>query len=1095
MVSKRLGFSRILIANRSEVALRIADAASQLGIETVTVHTRSEGSQHSGHGDLHVELASDGPAAYLDEQSLLDLAKRTGSDAVHPGYGFLSESSSFCRLLQGEGIGFIGSPPEVLDLFGDKPRAKALAMSLGVPILETALIKERSSAKLVVSGLLAELGSSEQIVLKASNGGGGRGIRIVSTVDQVEAVYDAVRAEVSVGFSGDGVFAERYLPKARHVEIQIAADAYGNVVALGSRDCSVQRRNQKLIEIAPAQGLAPAMEDQLVAESITLARSAQLEGLCTFEFLVPAGEAGSLEHYFVEANPRLQVENGVTEEAYGVDLVQTQIRLAEGASLVELGFDPDMPPTPDGVAIEVRITAERVTIDGRFIAAGGTVEDLTLATGAGIRIDSDLHKGMVLDGRFDPLLGKLIVHCRTGGIRAAVVRMRRALSQFSVVGVESNTSLLMALLSDQDLENGNFYTSTLEKRLADQADGYRDLSSDDRSSALDGEIVEIRAEMAATVVSVAVLPGDFLPAGGEILVVESMKMHHGMHAPFSATIAEVRVRPGQVVKVGELLALLVRAESESGSEAGLDNADGELRSDRRDIAELMERRRSISDSSRFEAVSSRHERGRNTARENLDLLCDAESFVELGGLAIASQRQRRTVQDLISKTPADGLIGGIGRINSELFPAERSSAIVVSYDYTVLAGTQGYQGHRKKDRLFELAERLKLPVVLFAEGGGGRPGDTDSYVITGLETMAFALFASLSGVVPLVGVVSGRCFAGNAALLGICDVIISTEHSNIGMGGPAMIEGGGLGVFRPDDIGPASLQYSNGVVDLLVPDDDAAVAMAKRYLSYFQGPLHQFAADDQTQLRNVVPQNRLRSYDVRTVVSLLSDVGSVMELRAGFGHGMVTSLVRIGGHSVGVIANNPRHLGGAIDATAADKAARFMKLCNGFSIPILFLCDTPGFMVGPAAEAEGQVRRFAKMFTVGAALEVPFFTVALRKGYGLGAQAMAGGSFRAPIFTVGWPTAEFGGMGLEGAVRLGYRKELEAATTDEEREELFNNLIAKAYENSKALNVASNFEIDDVIDPSETRDRILAFLASRTEESGLGRGRGSIDPW
>jgi acetyl-CoA carboxylase carboxyltransferase component len=447
------------------------------------------------------------------------------------------------------------------------------------------------------------------------------------------------------------------------------------------------------------------------------------------------------------------------------------------------------------------------------------------------------------------------------------------------------------------------------------------------------------------------------------------------------------------------------------------------------------------------------------------------------------------VEDLVARTPADGMIAGIGTVNGH-------RTIVMSYDYTVLAGTQGLQNHRKKDRLFELAEELRVPIVFFTEGGGGRPGDTDGTGVSGLDCMAFALFGGLSGLVPLVGVNSGYCFAGNAAILGCCDVVIATANSNIGMGGPAMIEGGGLGVYEPDEVGPMSVQSANGVVDIAVADEAEAVAAAKHYLSYFQGRVDTWECADQALLRNVIPENRLRAYDVRAAINGLADTNSVLELRAGFGPGMVTALIRVEGRPLGLIANNPTHLGGAIDADGADKAARFMQLCDAFDLPILFLCDTPGIMVGPEAEKTALVRHVSRMFVTGASLTVPFFTIVLRKGYGLGAQAMAGGSFKAPIFTVAWPTGEFGGMGLEGAVKLGFRRELDAIEDDDERERTFEEMVARMYEHGKALNTATYFEIDDVIDPADSRRWITAGLESAPPPlPRTGKKRPNIDTW
>ncbi len=489
---------------------------------------------------------------------------------------------------------------------------------------------------------------------------------------------------------------------------------------------------------------------------------------------------------------------------------------------------------------------------------------------------------------------------------------------------------------------------------------------------------------------------------------------------------------------------------------------------RADLAAVRERHALGLDAARPKAVAKRREKGRRTARENLAELVDEGTYVEYGPLIFAAQERRRPREELIAQTPADGLVAGVGEVDG-------NPCVAMSYDYTVLAGTQGMRGHLKKDRLFELAERRRLPVVLFAEGGGGRPGDVDMPIVAGLDCRAFYLFARLSGRVPTVGIASGYCFAGNAALLGCCDVTIATEDSSIGMGGPAMIEGGGLGVYDPAEIGPIEVQHANGVVDLRVADDHAAVAAAKRYLSYFHGPAEHFTAPDQRLLREILPERRRRIYEVRRAIETLCDEGSVLELRDGFGAGIVTALARVEGRTVGILANNPAHLGGAIDADGADKAARFLTLCDAFALPVLFLCDTPGFMVGPAAERTATVRHFARLFTVGANLEVPFGTIVLRKGYGLGAQAMAGGSFKAPLFTVGWPTSEFGGMGLEGAVRLGMRRELEAIEDDAERERVFAATVAAAYEHGRGVNMAAYGEIDDVIDPADSR-RWIATL-------------------
>ena len=614
-------------------------------------------------------------------------------------------------------------------------------------------------------------------------------------------------------------------------------------------------------------------------------------------------------------------------------------------------------------------------------------------------------------------------------------------------------------------------------------------------------MADVVSPLQGTVVSVDVAAGAAVGEATVVAIVESMKMEHPVPAGVAGVVDAVVVAPGVLVHTGDPLvrvavgaAAIAPADADAEPAAAADQ--GAHAGVRADLAEVVERRRlATDDAARPEAVAKRHGTGHRTARENLADLVDPGSFEEYGSLVLAAQRSRRRVEELIARTPADGLIGGLARVNGDRFADEAARCAVVSYDYMVLAGTQGQKNHQKKDRLFELVERLRLPVVLFAEGGGGRPGDTDSPVVAGLDCLAFALFGGLSGLVPLVGVVSGRCFAGNAALLGCCDVIIATEDANIGMGGPAMIEGGGLGTFAPEAIGPVSVQAPNGVVDVVVADEAEAVSVVKDYLSYFQGPVHEWDCADQTRLRDLIPENRRRVYDVREVVATLADTDSVLELRREFGRTMVTALARVEGRPLGLVANDPAHLGGAIDRDGADKAARFLQLCDAHDLPVLFLCDTPGFLVGPEAEEQAQVRHFSRLFVTGGALTVPFFTVVTRKGYGLGAQAMAGGSFRRPLFTVAWPTGEFGGMNLEGAVQLGFRRELAAIEDPGEREAAYEALVARAYEHGKAINLASHFEIDDVIDPADTRRRLVNTLRSVPPATPRTTRKHPVDPW
>ena len=595
--------------------------------------------------------------------------------------------------------------------------------------------------------------------------------------------------------------------------------------------------------------------------------------------------------------------------------------------------------------------------------------------------------------------------------------------------------------------------------------------------------------------------GDAVTAGDVLVIVEAMKMEHEIRAPHAGRLGELFFQVGEAVNEGEALGTLQPIAAVDAVHAAANNAAPlpahavassapsttlDPQAPRADLQQLQTRLAFTHDAQRPEAVAKRHALGLRTARENIADLCDAGSFIEYGALAVAAQSRRRSADDLMRNTPADGMVTGIGQIQGQ-------RVVVMAYDATVLAGTQGMRNHQKTDRMLGIALQNDLPVVLFAEGGGGRPGDVDVAIVAGLNLTTFAAFARLNGRVPVVGVVAGRCFAGNAAFLGCCDVVIATKDSNIGMGGPAMVEGGGLGVFKPEQIGPSAVQHGNGVIDVLVDDEAQAVAAARHYLSFFQGAPSDWQAPSAQALRQLVPENRLRVYDTRAAMQGIADVDSLLMLRTGFGVGIHTALCRIEGRPVGMLANNPSHLGGAIDADAADKAARFMQLCNAHGLPIVSLVDTPGFMVGPDMEEQAQVRHVSRMFIAAAHLRVPYLSVVLRKGYGLGAMAMTAGGFHEPLCNVAWPTGEFGAMGLEGAVRLGYRKELEGVPEGPEREALFDQLLAQQYDNGSAIHMASTLEIDAVIDPADTRQWLVAGLQSGRVAPAAGPL--SIDTW
>ena len=587
----------------------------------------------------------------------------------------------------------------------------------------------------------------------------------------------------------------------------------------------------------------------------------------------------------------------------------------------------------------------------------------------------------------------------------------------------------------------------------------------------------IVSPMAAVLVSVDVIAGQSVDKNHIIAVIESMKMQTAITASVAGLITDIKVSAGQTIQEGQLICKVVESSQSSNV---LDTQEPISDSVENALDQLNQQLAASLDSGRKKSIDKRHAKGYRTARENLRQLCDEGSFVEYGQLAVAAQRDRMSSEKLKAETAADGVITGLATINAQQFGEQASQVAIIVNDYTVLAGTQGYFHHRKIDRMLDQAKRSYLPVVMYTEGGGGRPGDTDVKIqIAGLDVPTFASWASLSGQVPMIAVNNGYCFAGNAALFGCADIRIATKTSWIGMAGPAMIEGGGLGSFAPTEIGPMDVQAKNGVVDLVADDEAHATALTQQCLGYFQGGSETWQCADQVELRDMMPADRRYVYDVRSVITQIVDSDSFLELSHAYGCAVITGFARIEGRAVGVIANDCRYLGGAVDAEAAEKTAKFITLCDNFDIPIVSLCDSPGFMVGPASEEQAAVRRMAQLFIAGAKLTTPLVTIFVRKGYGLGAMAMAGGSFHKPIYSASWPSGEFGGMGLEGAVRLGYKKELEAVTEGEERDALFNQLVDKMYERGKATEAAAHLEIDAVIDPADTRAVIVRAFESR----------------
>lgn len=1049
---------RLLVANRGEIACRVLQTASLMGVDCVAVHSSDDaGSAHVALADQAMDLGLEGPAAYLDIDRLVVAAKETGCDALHPGYGFLSESSAFVTRLEAEGIGFAGPPAATIALLGDKVAARKLARSVDVPVVDgpaDPVTLDQARA------FLTTLPAGSAAMLKAVAGGGGRGIRPVESPDALDRAYAASAAEARAAFGDGALFIERLIHNARHVEVQVFGDGTGAVTHLWDRDCSVQRQNQKLIEIAPAPHLPEDLRTAMREAALRIASRVRLRSLATVEFLVEPQDG---RFSFLEVNPRIQVEHTITEEITGLDLVQLQLRLLDGATLGDLGL-ADGPPAPSGHAIQLRLNAERLGRDGRVTPTTGRIGRLRPPTGPGIRFDTGLREEDKVSGRYDSLLAKLVVHGRGLDFPACLRFAATALRRCRIDGVETNAALLDALLDAPELAAGTLDTGFAGQLLKTMAA---------RDTGRDGAAPDtLAAPLSGLVNRVLVAPGDTVRPGDEIAIIEAMKMEYPVVAAIGGTIAQLPVTPGARIDEGDLIARIA-----VGAPHGAAAADRKPPEDRADLLEWRQRQALTADAARPDAVARRHERGARTARENLAALCAPDSFREIGALAVAAQRTRRDIRELRERMPADGLIAGFGTLRDT---GLRIAAF--AYDETVAAGTQSLMNHKKLRRLLDLAARDGLPVAGFVEGGGGRPGDVDDATrATGLDMTGFVQFARLKA--PRVTVVHGLSFAGNAVLAGTSDVVIATRDASLGMAGPAMIEAAGMGNPAARDVGPALMHAQAGTVDLLVEDEDAATLAAQRVLSCLSGLRLAAQAPDPAPLRHVLPADRRRAYDATRVIERIADFGSVIPLGQDHAPAMTVALARIDGRAVGIMANNPMHEAGAIGAAEARKATRLLRLCNRFGLPVVSFCDTPGFLVGTGAERAGLVRASGDMLNAAAELDVPLVAVVTRRAYGLGAMAMTGGSFHAPALTLAWPSGEFGGMGPEGAVRLGYRRELLALADPRERQALFDRLLAQVYDNGKAVRVAESLELDAMIDPCETRDWIAAALAGSDRPS------------
>jgi len=1064
---------KVLMANRGEIAVRVARTAARLGIRSVAVYSRDdENSPHWRLADEAVALEGTGAAAYLDIEAIIGAALSTGCDAVHPGYGFLSESASLVRRCSEAGLTFIGPSAEVLDLFGDKGAARRLAAEAGVPICRgTNGAVSLNDAE----ALFRSWGPGAKALVKAVAGGGGRGMRLIESADELPAAYASAGSEAKAAFGSGDVYLEEYIDFARHIEVQIIGDRAGALAHLYERECSLQRRHQKLIEFAPAPGLSEHMRDGLIAAAMDLARAAGVSTLCTFEFLVsPSGN-----FYFMEANPRLQVEHTVTEAVMGLDLVEIQFQLAAGASLQTLGLTQNSVNPPQGAAVQLRINMEKINQAGEPEPASGILRAFEPPNGLGIRLDTFVRAGYRPPQTFDSLLAKLIVHASSDGLASLLSAAYRALCEFRIDGIPTNIGFLQALIQHPDVRSGRMDTRFVERNAGDLAGSmhahpklYDDGAvPDSNETAAVFELPHapegcswLVAPMGGTLVRRCVEAGAHVKSNAAIAVIESMKMEHSVLADASGRIVEFLVAANDSIQPGQPMALMEQGEhDEDGPQTP---ADGPSFVANEALERVRAAKRALLDEARPRAVDKMRSRGALTARERIEALCDPDSFLEFGGLAQSDQ---------LPDAPADGLIMGSARIDGR-------SVMIWSQDFSVYGGSAGALTKAKILRAVTRCHTNGIPLVMLLDGGGHRiqEGQNSRYYAWG--NPVFQELSYLSGWVPVVAVVLGMGYAANTNFCAMADQVIMVRgRSEMGLAGPALVNAGTGERYTGQQLGGARIQVDqHGIADLGVETESDALSAVRRFLSYLpsnasQSPPGTAAAHagDQEHLNHLVPFNTRQSYDMRELIRGLADTDSLFEIKPTYGANLITAFARLDGRPVGFIANQPMVKSGMLDAAASEKGAHFVSLCDAYGLPLIYLIDVPGFAIGMEAERSALGRRSARLlFELGHAT-VPRVSVVIRKGYGLGYVAMCGGRAFDADACVAWPTAEICAMSIEGSVDVAYRKDYERSSDPGERRR---ELIAEIRSRVSALGAAEGFGIDDIIEPSETRSYLVEIL-------------------
>ncbi len=1096
-------FKRVLIANRGEIAIRIARAAASLGVDSVAVFTRPDSmSLHTKLADAAREIGGDAISGYLDVEAIIAAAKASGSDSVHPGYGFLSENTFFAERCKAEGLHFIGPSPKSLKLFGDKVAARAFAQAQGIPVIpgtpaQSSAEEAKESAKTI----------GYPVMLKASAGGGGRGMRVVTKADEMDDAFARCQSEAEAAFGDRAVFLEKIVPRPRHIEVQVLGDGKG-VVHLYERDCSVQLRNQKVVEVAPAPNLDGGLRQRILDDAVKLARAAEYENAGTVEFLVNPETA---EHFFIECNPRIQVEHTITEQVTGFDLVEAQFRIAAGATLAALGLaDQKAVGTPRGFAVQARVVAQGT----------GTLSAYREPTGPGVRVDACGYVGLAPPPQFDPLLAKLICQSSSSGCFASAVdRTRRALDEFHIVGVPTNGDQLRAILAHPEFRAGNARTTLLaeaiepakaktgaiqflDQQVAGLGRGRGAGAPPPRPLPVPTGHEAIESPHAGSVVAINAREGSEVKAGDLLFVVSAMKMETSVAAPCSGTIATLaQLAVGDVVDGGRILAVIKPAAGATRT-APVPAADEGWTPMLDKLVALQEiAHKRLAPGSKDPGVVRQRNRRKLTCRERIDGLLDPGSFREVGSLAgFATFDEDGNVAEF---TPASH-VGGQGRIDDR-------PCIVCADDFTSRGGhADGAIGHKSR-YLDQLSIELRTPSIRLLDGssGGGsvatmvpkQDGSASAKESTGAIKagrprvvggggsflpghLGSTFYTEQLASVPVVNVLLGSVVGIGAAkaVLGHFSVMVRDISQLFVAGPPVVSHAMGYDVTK-EDLGGWHIHCRNGSVDNLAESEEEAMAQTRRFLSYlpssvYEAPPVATSADPadrrEEELLTLVPRKRTATFDIRRAIRLLADKDSFFEIGPLWGTDQVTGLVRMNGYPMGVIASDSRHVnGGALTADGCDKLKRHLDVCDLFHLPVLNLVDNPGFAVGIEHEIAGTIRKGGEWMVAFAQVTVPIFTVLMRRSFGV-----AGNNYATPRSAasarVTWPSADVGGIPPEGGIEAAYKRQLaEAADPAALRAEI----NARIESVRGPIGPLNRFEIEEMIDPRDTRRRACEWVA------------------